>query len=242
MFRYAHAMSAAPSAEQQPPLRRSDARRNRHTILTAAFKVFSELGVDAQMVDVAREAGLGVGTVYRNFASKEALVNALLLDRLEGATHVATKAAAEPDAWQALIELMNGITVRQLENRVLSQFLGGRIAGSEELQRQRDVVYGVLNKIVIRAKRAGHLRKDVNISDIRLIMTSIAQLSASDSKVAQRLVKRHIGILLDGLRTDQPSSLPGPKVSLAESEEVFRYASAPTERLLRRGRRSWPVR
>jgi AcrR family transcriptional regulator len=201
-------MSAAPSAEQQPPLRRSDARRNRHTILTAAFKVFSELGVDAQMVDVAREAGLGVGTVYRNFASKEALVNALLLDRLEGATHVATKAAAEPDAWQALIELMNGITVRQLENRVLSQFLGGRIAGSEELQRQRDVVYGVLNKIVIRAKRAGHLRKDVNISDIRLIMTSIAQLSASDSKVAQRLVKRHIGILLDGLPRRVRRGLP----------------------------------
>ena len=187
--------------------KRSDAVRNRQVILAAAFKVFSDLGVDAQMVDVAREAGLGVGTVYRNFASKEALVNALLFERLDGAHKVAAKAAEQDDAWQALIDLMNGITVRQMENRVLSQFLGGRIAGSPGLQEQRDIVYGILDKIVLRAKREGRLRKDVNIADIRMIMTSIAQLSGSDTPIAQRLVRRHIGILLDGLRADSPSTL-----------------------------------
>jgi AcrR family transcriptional regulator len=235
-------MANASDAESERRAKRSDAQRNRQSILKAAFEVFSELGVDAQMVDVANAAGLGVGTVYRNFESKEVLVNALLLDRLTGAAHVAGKAAEEPDAWNALRELMNGITVRQLENRVLSQFLGGRIAGSPELQKQRDHVYGIIDGIVLRAKDAGQLREDVNISDIRMIMTSIANLSASDSPVAQHLVRRHIGILLDGLRPVQPSALPSPPVGLEQSEEVFNYSSAPLNRNLRRGRRTWPVK
>jgi AcrR family transcriptional regulator len=233
---------AAPKPEPRQRAKRSDAQRNRQSILQAAFEVFSELGVDAQMVDVARAAGLGIGTVYRNFQSKEELVNALLNDRLRGAAHVATKAAEEPDAWSALIELMNGITVRQLENRVLSQFLGGRIAGSPELQQQRDHVYGILDGIAARAKRAGDLREDVNISDIRMIMTSIANLSLSDAPTAQHLVKRHIGILLDGLRATNAGELPQPPVTLTESEDVFRYSSASLEHTMRRGRRSWPVR
>jgi AcrR family transcriptional regulator len=219
--------------------KRSDARRNRRQILTAAFKVFGELGVDAQMTDVAEAAGLGVGTVYRNFASKEALVNALLLDRLEGATVVALRAAQGEDAFQALVDLIVLITERQLENKVLSQFLGGRVAGSPELQEQRDIVYGVLDKIVARAKKAGDLRSDVNISDIRMITTSVASLSAADSELARHLVLRYINIVLDGLRAPARSKLPAPAVSLPDSEAVFQYGSAVSGTALSRGRRTW---
>lgn len=229
--------AATGAAEPSEP-KRSDARRNRRRILTAAFEVFSELGVDAQMTDVAEAAGLGVGTVYRNFASKETLVNALLLDRLEGATVVAQRAADGEDAFQALVDLIVLITDRQLENRVLSQFLGGRVAGSPELQEQRDIVYGVLAKIVARAKKAGDLRSDVNISDIRMITTSVTNLSAADSPLARHLVLRYITIVLDGLRAPVRTKLPTPAVSLSDSEAVFQYGQA-SGTALSRGRRTW---
>jgi AcrR family transcriptional regulator len=248
LFRYYAGMGRAKTMPAEPAAgvaknlsepKRSDARRNRRRILLAAFEVFSELGVDAQMTDVAEAAGLGVGTVYRNFASKEALVNALLLDRLEGATVVARRAAEGENAFQALVDLIVLITERQMENRVLSQFLGGRVAGSSELQEQRDIVYEVLDEIVARAKEAGDIRDDVGISDIRMITTSVANLSVADSPLARHLVLRYIGIVMDGLRAPARSKLPTPAVSLADSEAIFQYGPGPSGTALSRGRRTW---
>jgi len=219
--------------------KRSDARRNRRRILAAAFEVFAELGIDAQMTDVAAAAGLGIGTVYRHFANKEALVNALLLDRLEGATIVAKRAAMKEDAFHALADLIVLITERQLENRVVSQFLGGRVAGSPELQAERDVMYGVLDTLVTRAKEAGDLRADVNISDIRIITTSVASLAAAESSLASHLMLRFITIVLDGLRAPARTTLPSPAVSLADSEALFQYGPSMSNTAMTRGRRTW---
>lgn len=222
-------------------LKRSDARRNRREILRTAFEVFGEMGVDAQMTDIAKAAGLGIGTVYRNFESKEALVNALVMNRLTGAAQVAKKAADEPDAWKALVDLIYLITDRQIENRVLSQFLEGRIAGSSELQKQRDIVYGMLDKILDRAKKSGEARPDVNIADIRMIMTSVAHLASNYSPIAQRLVRRYIGVVIDGLRAPGRIELPGPAVTIEQSEDAFRTPSRNPKRAMRRGRRAWPT-
>jgi AcrR family transcriptional regulator len=226
------------SAESGRPIR-ADARRNRERLLKAAFEVFAEVGVDAQMTDIADVAGLGIGTLYRNFASKEQLVNALVLDRLTSAARAARKIVDAPDAWDALVRLIRSITDVQLENRVLSQFMGGRIAGSPELQEQRDIVYGILETVVERAKHDGQLRDDVNVADIRMIMMALAHVASSDSPLAQLLVMRYLGVVIDGLRAPAGSELPGPPLSIADSEDAFRVPSS-GERVLRRGRRSWP--
>lgn len=219
--------------------KRADARRNRERLLEAAFKVFAEVGVDAQMTDIAEEAGLGIGTLYRNFPSKEELVNALVLDRLTSASEAVGKTAEAPDAWKALVRLIGSIANVQLENRVLSQFLGGRIAGSPELQQQRDVFYDVLERVVERAQRDGKLRRDVNVADIRMTMMALAHVASSESPLAQRLVLRYLGVVIDGLRAPAESELPGPPLTIAESEDAFRGHSPAVE--MRRGRRPWPT-
>ena len=85
---------------------RADARRNRERVLTAARAVFAEHGREAQMDDVARSAGVGVGTVYRHFPTKEALVQALALDLFEGLLRGAREAMEIEDPWEAFTQAL----------------------------------------------------------------------------------------------------------------------------------------
>lgn len=219
--------------------KRGDAVQNRARIIQAAFRVLGEVGVDAQMADIAAAAGLGIATVYRNFPSKEALVNALVQERLQSALRaIEIVEAKDLAAWEALVKLIRSIVDHQMENRVLSQFLGGRIAGSEDLQEQRDLVYAGFDRLIERAKRAGDLRPDVGVSDIRLLMVSISHLSTNTAPLTRRLVLRHLGIMIDGLRAPARSVLEGQPLTIGESEVAFATSGSP--RAFRRGRPPWP--
>src|SRR5579863_4602175 len=89
-------------ADPARPLRR-DAVRNRQRILKAASEVFTELGLEVSLDEVARHAGVGVGTVYRRFGTKEDLVAALFEDRVDSIANLAERAIQEPDPWTALV-------------------------------------------------------------------------------------------------------------------------------------------
>src|ERR671929_2362335 len=97
-------MSRVAATEERPL--RADARRNREKVLAAARAVFSENGRDAQMDDVARRAGVGVGTVYRHFPTKEALIEALVVDAFETIAAHAHDALAIEDPWEAFTSVM----------------------------------------------------------------------------------------------------------------------------------------
>jgi len=236
--------SVVPDGDGGGP-KRIDARRNRKRILEVAYQVFAESGVDVQMTDIAKAAGLGVGTLYRNFASKEALVNALVEQRYRQALHGVEAAVVEPVAWDALVKMMRWLADQQLENQVLSQFLGGRIEGSEELQAQRARHYALMGKLVERAKREGHLRSDVGATDIRMIMISICNVATHDDPLTRRMVQRHLEIILDGLKGPAKSKLSGKPLTVAESDAVFSRSPAGQgdglSPALRRGKRRWPV-
>jgi len=223
---------------------RSDAIRNRQRILESAMKALSDIGVDAQMTDIAEAAGLGVGTLYRNFPSKEALVNELVHDHLSRCLHFVEKAARNPDAWEALIGLMRGITEQQKQNRVLSEFMGGRIAGTDELVELRRRVFEVMETVVRRAKRSGQLRSDVGSSDVRMVMIAMARVSSSESPVAHRLALRFLSIVLDGLRAPGHTKLVGRAPTIAESDEAVWLTYSDRQNMpdrLKRGRRPWPT-
>jgi AcrR family transcriptional regulator len=91
------------------PLRR-DAERNRQRILTAAAEVFTQRGLEASLDDIARHAGVGVGTVYRRFRTKEELVEALFTARLDQVEAFAGQALAAPDPWSGLVSFMEHLT------------------------------------------------------------------------------------------------------------------------------------
>ncbi|MCW2750855.1 MAG: putative tetR family transcriptional regulatory protein [Aeromicrobium sp.] len=232
---------ARPEAKPRP--KRVDARQNRDRIIQAAYEVLAELGVDAQMTDIAERAELGVATLYRNFPSKEALVNALVLERLSTGASGAQRVSEIDDAWEALTKMLEWIARRQLENRVVSQFLGGRITGSAELHEQRDRLYASVEEVVKKAQRAGQMRKDVRVSDIRMIMVSIAAIASTDSPLTNRLVQRYLAVVLDGLRAPGHTKLAGPPLTIAESEEVINppARAGKTPSAMRRGRSGWPT-
>jgi hypothetical protein len=164
-----------------------------------------------------------------------------VLDRLVQGTRLAERVSHDPDAFHALRTMLRGVLHDQLENRVMSHFLAGRIAGSEELQQQRDTLYALLNETVQRAQSAGQLRPDVAVSDIRMALMAISRVASSASPVGQTLVVRFLDIVLDGLRAPAHSKLAGRAPTIAESETAFNPGSASSPGPLHRGRRRWPV-
>lgn len=212
-------MAETRKTQPQPSARRpqrADARRNRQGLLAAAMDAFAEQGVDVNMADIARRAGIATGTVYRHFPTKQALVDALLIDRLalvDAAVRDARSGGHDP--WEALERFIREVTALQLGHRALSQFIGGRIPGSPELRKHLDAVFDTFASLVDAAKRNGQLRPDVEANDIRVIVICIARAGAADWPPPDWILDRYLGVVLDGLRHPTPTPLtgspPGPE-------------------------------
>ncbi len=113
------------SAAEETAVRqlRADARRNRERILEAAKQVFGEQGADAQMDDVARRAGVGVGTVYRHFPNKDVLMGELVTEKFRSFTEHARESLDEDDAWEGFSELLYATAENMAENVALQDAL-----------------------------------------------------------------------------------------------------------------------
>ena len=137
--------------------RRKDAERNRRRLLAAAREVFRDRGVAATLNDVAHHAGLGVGTVYRHFANKEELIDALFDDMVETVDGYVREAAEEPDAWLGLIRALENVCEVQAFDRGLREVMLGTGRGPERQHQMRERVGPVVDVIVARAQEQGTL-------------------------------------------------------------------------------------
>jgi AcrR family transcriptional regulator len=187
----------------EKPLR-ADARRNREKVLAAARAVFSEQGVDAQMDDVARRADVGVGTVYRHFPTKDALLQALTDELFEViAAHVRTLVDRD-DPWAAFEEALWFGAQKTAGDRAFSEILG---AQRKDLQRrcpgEADLIVTV-GELMRRSIEAGQMRPDVVIEDVPLLMCGIGSASAMPHPT-DAAWRRHLRIVLDGLRAQAAS-------------------------------------
>jgi len=188
---------------------RADARRNRERVLTAARAVFAEQGRDAQMDDVARRADVGVGTVYRHFPTKDALLNALS-DELFAvvAAHVRTLMDAE-DAWEAFLAAMWFGGENTAGDRAFTEIM----AASSDLPPRtcpgKEDLIVTTGELMARAKAQGRMRPDVVIDDIPLVMCGVGSASGMPHR-APDAWRRHLAIVLDGMRAEAASGpLPG---------------------------------
>jgi AcrR family transcriptional regulator len=232
-------MTEPASGEPSPPgPHRADARRNRELLLAAAMDAFAEHGVDVQMGQIARRAGLATGTVYRHFPTKEALVDALLISRLDLVAQAAWDARAQPDPWTALEGFTRKVTALQLEHRELAQFIGGRIRGSPELQERLAATFEVFTALVARARQAGQLRAGIDANDIRATVICIARAAAADWPGPGWILDRYLSVVLDGLHAPGRTRLAGAP---PPADELGRPAAPATPTAFRRGRRGWPT-
>jgi len=185
----------------EPRPQRADARRNRERIVDAARELFAECGHGTQMDDVARRAQVGVGTVYRHFPTKGALIGELLATKFRHHAEIARKWAALDDGWEALEGFLRETFCSIAQDATLQQRVSW-VDDSEVLaiaEAERRVVTGVLDEIIRRAQAQGTVRDDFSVDDIPAVMCAVGAVMAAQSRMPMH-ADRFVQLILDGLR------------------------------------------
>ena len=190
-------VTAEPATEPGCRPLRADARRNRDRILAAAAKAFSTYGTEAQMDDVARAAGVGVGTVYRHFPTKEALVSELVRRKFARFVQNAQAALEEPDPWEAFAGLLRANAEVMAKDAAVREVLLRTPNSWTFAAAERDELRGLVDRLVRRAQEAGALRADFGSDDIPMLMCGVSSTMGAGPAFGWR---RHLELLLDGLR------------------------------------------
>jgi AcrR family transcriptional regulator len=193
------------------PLRR-DAERNRQRILDAAVVLFAERGLGVSLDEIARHAGVGVGTVYRRFPDKEQLIDALFEDRLGEILAAANDSFEMSDPWEALVSFIVGSMELQVKDRGLKELLLGTSTAHARIEQGRQQIQPVVEAILARAQDAGVVRDDIAVSDLMLLQHAIGEAADYTREAAPEAWRRLMAIALDGLRPDRrrPSAMPVP--------------------------------
>jgi len=208
------------------PLRR-DAERNRQRILEAASEAFNERGLEVSLDEIARYAGVGVGTVYRRFRTKEELVEALFLERLDSVAAIADDAFEADDPWSGLVSFMERMAELMAGDLGLRQMLIFATYGRDlvAIARQRNAP--LVERLVLRAQAAGQLRADVRPTDIPFIVFMLTEATHLVNAANPDIWRRYLTLILDGMRPVREGVTPLPVAALLpeEMEKSMRQAA-----------------
>jgi AcrR family transcriptional regulator len=210
------------------PLRR-DAERNRQRILAAAAEVFTERGLDATLDEVARAAGVGVGTVYRRFPDKDSLVSELFRDRIDALVTVAEEACEAADPWRGLVDFLEYIASAMAGDQGLRQLMMFGTYDRDQVCYARDRMRPVMTRLVERAQASGDLRADFQATDVKMIAFMLASIAEYTAAVIPQVWRRYLAMLVDGLRParDGVTELPGPAPTAGDLGDLL---TAPGQR------------
>ncbi|MCO6006910.1 TetR/AcrR family transcriptional regulator [Actinoallomurus purpureus] len=187
---------------------RADAARNRALLLAAAADEFAERGLDASVADIARRAGVGKGTVFRHFATKDDLIAAIVLDRINALNAVGEQLLEAADPGTALLEFLTA-AARQRQQRDLS-FLQEAGELNAEVTQARTKMFRTIHTLLDRAREHGAVRADVTGTDIILLMCAPNYVTSYVSEASPDLWQRYLAIIFDGLRPEGAHPLPQP--------------------------------
>jgi len=183
-----------------PRTLRADALRNRERLLVAARALFTECGVDVPLEEVARRAGLSIGTLYNHFPNRGALLDQVLPERLAELDALASASLADPDPWRGFTTFLEEMFAMQARDRAINEAVSRNPVGAVGVAAECGQAGGVVESIVARARRAGVLRPDFGPGDLATLvwaMSKVITMSAGDDAVW----RRHLGFVVDGLRT-----------------------------------------
>lgn len=202
---------------------RADAERNRRLLLDAARELFAERGLRVTLDDVARHAGLGVGTAYRRFGSREQLIDALFQERVGEIVSVARDAVDAPDAWDGLVSFLERAIELQASDRGLKEVLLGTSRGRAHILAIRAQMQPLVTQLVGRAQRAGALRADFAPQDLPLLQMMLGAVVDASRTVQPELWRRYLALVLDGMRADgcPPTELAQPPLDWGSLDQVM---------------------
>jgi AcrR family transcriptional regulator len=177
---------------------RADARRNRERVLVAARETFAADGLDAQVDDVADRAGVGVGTVYRHFPTKEALIDAVAAAGYEEICSIARESLEQDDPWEAFSDFMWRGARMHRHDRAQCEINSTRPDVVQRVFGDKQELLGLVAQLIERGQAAGAIRADLTADDMPTIWCSLGaaqQRSPNDARW-----ERYLQVVLDGLR------------------------------------------
>jgi AcrR family transcriptional regulator len=180
---------------------RADAARNRDRVLEAAELVLTRDGLDAPMRAIARQAGVGVGTVYRQYPTKETLYQAIMADRMQRLVEQASSLAAQADAGAAFFAFFDSIVTDATTKKIFADALveAGIDAKAASGEAAGHDVQTAIETLLVRAQQAGAVRADIGMPEV-LGLLSGACLAAKQQRWDAGRRARTLGVVFDGLR------------------------------------------
>ncbi len=209
---------------EEKPLRR-DAERNRQRILDASRELFAQRGLGVTLNDIAHHAGVGVGTVYRRFPDKSQLIEELFEQALEDLVALMEAAIEDPDPWRGLTTFLERALELQARDLAFKDLVLGSSDGHDRVSRIRSRLLPLALDLVARAHDGGHLRADIEATDLPLIQLMLSTVIDGAREADPELWRRYLQIVIQGLRAD-----PGPpeplRVGPLHSDSVDRVMAA----------------
>ena len=189
---------------------RADAARNRRRLIEAAARVCADQGMDACVDDIAREAGVGIGTLYRRFPTKDDLIAAVLDDRFGTVEAAVADAAQDEDPWRALERAMAAFAEAALLHLALVHKIAYTGSQAAAMHQAKDRIAARFDAILARAREAGVVREDVVARDAMALSGMISRIPAWQLEQEPEIWRRYLALMLDGLRPQGARPLPHP--------------------------------
>jgi AcrR family transcriptional regulator len=211
-----------PTTTSDRPLRR-DAERNRQRILVAAHEAFAEDGLSVTLDEIARRAGVGVGTVYRRFPDKEQLIDALFEDQMGEFVALAEECLTDEQPWDGLVRFLEQACASHACDRGFKEVALSGSHGLERVARARQLMFPVVTRLVERAQSDGSLRADLAPTDLPLLQVMLGTLSECTRDVEPEVWRRYLTLVLDGLRAtrDGPTPLVHPALTPEQTQRTM---------------------
>jgi AcrR family transcriptional regulator len=198
---------------------RADAERNRRRVLDAAAELFVERGLDVGVGEIAERAGVGRGTLFRNFASKEDLIAAIVVDRMADASAHGRALLDSADPAEALFDFLHDMVGRQQLDRSLFEAVSDTWLANDSIRAAHAEVLEVVDQLLTRAKDSGEVREDVGALDVLMLFKGVCESATALGRVDPGIVERHLDLVRAALSTSAATQpLRGREPSLADLE------------------------
>ena len=210
---------------------RADAERNRRRLLDAAQALFRERGLDVGVAEIAQRAGVGRGTLFRNFPTKQDLVAAIVIERMREATEYGRTLLDAPDADEALFGFLQEIVGRQQLDRCLFDAVAETFLANQEIRAAHAEIVTGLDELLTRAKQAGAVRGDVGAMDVLMLVKGACEAASAFASSEPGVVTRQLDLVraaISAHAAERP--LRGRTPTLADLDQGIPSSDAPAAR------------
>lgn len=214
-------MFGMAGSTQVPPARpvrplRADARRNREALVAAARELFAVRGLDVPLEDIAKRAGVSIGTLYNHFPTRPELADAAFVEELAGGVRLAEEALAMPDPWAGFTHYLEGTCALQAGNRGYNEAACRGLPGTSASREVRTRMVALVAELMARAQAAGQLRADLTPTDLAFVIWGHSRTVEAVGDIAPNAWRRHLALLLDGFRAQAAHPLPEPPLTAGQ--------------------------